>query len=139
MPQMLYEFLMDGLPDPTTLLLRRGNKSPVGAFERLLYAVARQSGHLTTRWVLPDPAGGAGAAFNRDNEMVGLADLVLAFFDPEKPMTGGTGHVVETAIDRNVPVYSFTVGGTEWTGAKRLGDHDQRALWQEQIVSWFEE
>lgn len=110
-------------------------KSAPGQFERLLYEMCRQSTHLEARWILPDPDAGPGAAFLRDNEMVSGSDLVLAFFDPQNVMTGGTGHVVETAIDRGVPVYSFILSDNALT---RLGDHDPGAIWQETVAGFFD-
>lgn len=134
-PWALYEYLMDGVPQGTIILLRRGNKTPPGRFEQLIAELIRQSGHLELRWMLPDPEGGPGAAFNRDNEMVSLADLVLAFFDPERVMAGGTGHVVETAVDRHVPVYSYAFDETEM---QRVGESDPDARWQAVIGGWFD-
>jgi hypothetical protein len=126
---------MDALPDPTIVLLRRGNKRPVAEFERTVFDICRRSGHLQGRWMLPDPIGGPGAAFTRDIEMVALADLVLAFFAPYHAMEGGTGHVVEVAIDRNVPVYSYTLDDT----LTRVGDHDPEAIWQPLIKEYFDQ
>ena len=125
---------MDGVPRGATILLRRGVKADPGVFELLVREVVQQSGHLSYRWMMPEPDSGAGAAFNRDNEMVSAADLVLAFFAPNHTMEGGTGHVVETAIDRNVPVYSFTIDDTSLT---RVGDHDPDAIWQETVAAYF--
>jgi hypothetical protein len=125
---------MDGVPNGTTVLLRRGNKTDPGQFERMIRVVVRESYHLEARWMMPEPDSGPGAAFNRDNEMVSLSDLVLAFFEPGQEMTGGTGHVVETAIDRGVPVYSFAQSRTS---LDRVGDHDPDAIWQETVRGYF--
>jgi len=125
---------MDGTPDGTTVLLRRGAYTAPGRFERLCRELVTQSGHLNVRWCMPDQEGGPGAAFLRDNEMVSRSDLVLAFFDPHNVMAGGTGHVVETAIDRAVPVYSFTV---DEEGLTRVGEHDPEAIWQETLAGYF--
>jgi hypothetical protein len=125
---------MEGVARGTTVLLRRGMKSAPGAFERLVAELCRQSDHLEYRWLMPEPGRGPGAAFDRDNEMVRLSDLVLAFFAPGHVMEGGTGHVVETAIDRNVPVYSYAIGNT----LTRVGENDPQALWQERLAAYFE-
>lgn len=126
---------MDGVPDGTTILLRRPMYGAPGVFERLVRELIVQSGHLELRWCMPDHDGGRGATFLRDNEMVSNADLVLAFFDPQTVMRGGTAHVVETAIDRAVPVYSYTIDDE---GLTRLGDHDPEALWQEALGAFFD-
>lgn len=124
------------MPRGTTIILRRGNHSPPGYFERLLRELVRQQDHLEVSWAIPDPDGGPGATFNRDNDMVSQADLVLAFFEPHHVMEGGTGHVVETAIDRAVPVYSFTLSDNSLT---RVGDHDPDAIWQQTVAAYFPE
>jgi hypothetical protein len=125
---------MDALPDPSTIVLRRGVRAPVANFERIVRTIAAESTHLHVRWAMPDPDAGPGAAFLRDNEMVSSVDLVLAFFEPHHVMEGGTGHVVETAIDRNVPVYSFTI---DEEALIRVGDHDPDAIWQETVEAYF--
>jgi hypothetical protein len=125
---------MDGLPHGTTVLLRRGNHTDPGQFERLIRHIVQESYHLEARWSIPDLDGGPGATFNRDNEMVSQADLVLAFFEPGHIMAGGTGHVVETAIDRGVPVYSFA---QSHSSLDRVGEHDPDALWQETVRAYF--
>jgi nucleoside 2-deoxyribosyltransferase len=86
--------------------------------------------------MVPVPEGGPGVVFERDIEMVGLSDLVLAFFAPYHAMEGGTGHVVEVAIDRNVPVYSYTLDDETLT---RVGDHDPEATWQPLIKEYFDQ
>jgi len=127
---------MGALPDPTTILLRRPSERPPGKFEQLVKEVIdHYAFHLSARWMLPVKAGGSGAVFNRDIEMVGLSDLVLAFFAPYHAMEGGTGHVVEVAIDRNVPVYSYTLDET----LTRVGDHDPEATWQPLIKEYFDQ
>jgi len=133
-PWALYEFLMDGLPAGTTILLRRGLTTSPGHFEKLTREIVRQSSHLEARWVQPDPDDGPGAVFLRDNAMVAAADLVLAFFEPHHVMEGGTGHVVESAVDQAVPVYSFTIDDTALV---RVGDHDPGAIWQETVEAYF--
>lgn len=135
-PWILYEFLMDGTRRGTQLFLRRGVKSPPGRFEQLIAELVRQSDHLELRWMLPEPDSGPGAAFDRDNEMVRHSDLVLAFFDAERVMQGGTGHVVESAIDMGVPVYSFALSDIELS---RVGEHDPDGRWQAVIGEWFDD
>ena len=56
----------------------------------------------------PNTIGGRAGIYNRDYQLVDEADLVLAFFTSEHVMAGGTGHVVEAALARNVPVRAWT-------------------------------
>lgn len=93
----------------------------------------KQFSHVEARWIIPDFDAGPGAVFDRDNEMVRRSDLVLAFFAPGRMMEGGTGHVVESAIDQGVPVYSFEVNGA----LVRTGENDPDASWQSLINFWF--
>ena len=134
-PDNLLYFLTDGTAASTIVYLRRGLKSKPGMFERLVASWCREMGHPEVRWVLPDPELGAGSVFLRDNELVAASDLVLAFFAPGHHMEGGTGHVVERAIDSGVPVYSWVVGDD----ISRVGESDPEATWQELIQAWFEE
>lgn len=133
MPDNLLYFLTDGSDKDTTVYLRRGLKSKPGMFERLVSQWCREMGHPEVRWILPDPELGAAQVFMRDSDLVRASDLVLAFFEPGAAMTGGTGHVVERAIDTGVPVYSWTVADD----IERLGEHDPEGAWQELINSWF--
>lgn len=127
-PDGLLHFLADYAPDPTVVLLRRGLKTDPGRFERLVAEWCFQFPHLNHRWVMPEPGGGSGAVFNRDAELVANADLVLAFF-PDSGLEGGTGHVVERAIDLGVPVYSYTLSDETETGCERLGEVDPTDSW----------
>jgi len=108
-------------------------KSRPGKFEQMIARWCLEMGHPEARWVVPDPDGGPGAVFNRDREMVKRADLVLAFFAPGATMEGGTGHVVECAIDLAIPCYSWVVD----RDIVRAGEHDPDASWQGTIHEWF--
>ena len=54
--------------------------------------------------------------------MVANADLVLAFFPVGEEMTGGTGHVVEAALAREVPCQAYAVD--EKGRIERIGEID---------------
>ena len=131
MPFELTDFLADYCPVTTTVFLRRGVVSPPGRFERLIAEWCLLL-HLEHRWALPDPDQGRAQVFNRDLEMVSGADLVLAFLG-EDGMVGGTAHVVEAAIDRGVPVYSFIVAEE----VTRLGEVDPTDSWGPVIAEVF--
>lgn len=132
-PDNLLYFLTDGTPHDTTVFLRRGLKARPGKFERMVAQWCLEMAHPTARWIIPDPDGGRGAVFDRDREMVRQSDLVLAFFSPGLKMEGGTGHVVECAIDLNVPCYSWEIH----RDIVRVGEHDPDAIWQGTVNEWF--
>lgn len=64
--------------------------------------------------------------------MVAGADLVIAVFPPTKPMEGGTGHVVEKAIDQRVPAYAYTFD--DRTGFARVGEYDPENTWGQTLL-----
>lgn len=61
-------------------------------------------------WRAPEP-GGRQQVFLRDVSMVAASDLVVAFFREGDEMTGGTGHIVEKALDQRIPVHAYAVDG----------------------------
>jgi hypothetical protein len=132
-PFELTEFLADYCPRPTLVVMRRPIKGRPGRFEQLVAEWCRMFDHLEHRWAMPEAGNGAGAAFRRDYDMVAGADLVLAFLTPDG-MVGGTAHVVEAAIDRGSPVYSFIVGEESLT---RLGEVDPTDSWGPLIEEVF--
>lgn len=73
-------------------------------------------------WFEPHEAGGRGQTYNRDFELVGAADRVWAYFSPEAIMEGGTGHVVEAALAREIPVEGWVVD--EQGKIERVGEVD---------------
>jgi len=105
-------------------------KSRPGLFEMAMAAYCMAHG-INYEWVMPDPAGGREATYNRDIEFARRADLILCFFADEK-MSGGTEHVVEKALDVGTPVYSWGLHGDEF---KRIGEHDPDNLWGD-LVPW---
>ncbi len=135
-PDGLLHFLADACPNPTYVLLRRGISTDPGRFERLLAEWCSQFDHLNHRWIMPEVGGGAGSVFNRDTEMVGNADLVIAFF-PDTGLEGGTGHLVERAIDLGVPVYSYMIDGRDGSGVERLGEVDPTDTWGPVLSEWL--
>lgn len=141
-PEALLHYIGDGLPEKSIVFLRRGLTTAPGRFERLVAEWCRQFTHVEARWIVPEPGGGPGSVFDRDRDMVAHSDAVLAFFAPGRMMEGGTGHVVESAIDQGVPVYSFVIGDLQddgmSSGLARVGEHDPTAAWQDTIKHWFE-
>lgn len=120
---MLLDFLANQ-PKDTVILLRRGNKAPPGPFEEVVMKFASMM-WLEVEWVRPDPEDGPGAVFLRDVEMASRSDLVLCFFDTTQ-MSGGTAHVVEAAMSKEVPVYAWGFDGSSF---KRIGEWDPDERW----------
>ena len=79
-------------------------------------------------WFTPDP-GGRERVFFRDIEMVAKADVVICVFPEGDPMGGGTGHVVEKAQDKGVPVYAYTSATDQPQSWTRLGEWDPEDSW----------
>ena len=66
------------------------------------------------------PAVGRAGTFNRDYTMVSCSSHVLAFFDTDRGMEGGTGHVVKAALDRGIEVEAYVAapdGRLEYLGS----------------------
>lgn len=76
---------------------------------------------ILVEWYSPDP-GGRDQTYRRDYELVETADEVLALFDPARVMEGGTGHVVESALLRRIPVRAYVVH--EDGQIERVGEAD---------------
>lgn len=93
-------------PASTTVLLRHPlGKRPAGPLERTVAEMANELG-FNVQWCRPAP-GGREQVYRRDFEMVEQADGLLAYFALRGVMTGGTGHVVDAAISRNIPTRAF--------------------------------
>jgi len=82
---------------------------------------AFQERGLSAIWFEPEP-GGRDQTYRRDFELVSAADRVIAYFSEDHVMEGGTGHVVEAALARNIPVeaWSFDDAGRK----RRVGELD---------------
>lgn len=78
---------------------------------------------VRVEWCQPEGSG-LGQAFVRDMEMVTRADYAIAFF-PTPEMTGGTGHVVESAWAKGVAVQAWYV--TPDGELERIGEYDPAA------------
>jgi hypothetical protein len=122
MPVVVIDFLQQ-LPIDALILLRSGNISRPGRFERIVAKCCSEL-WMSHEWVKPE-LGDRGATFDRDVAMVGRSDCVLAFF-AEEHMSGGTEHVVEKAIDQRVPVYSY---GMRDGALIRIGEEDPMNAW----------
>lgn len=94
------------LPPESTILLRRGLVSPPGIFEKVVAELAKARDLMV---VYLQPTGNdRSAVYRRDYELVEAASRVEAYFASDRVMEGGTSHVVEAAMAREVPVYAWT-------------------------------
>jgi hypothetical protein len=94
-----------------TILLRKPLRRPPRPFEGLVALLAQAMGFEVT-WHAPAP-GGRAMVFLRDVEMVTKSDQVIAFFSEKDVMSGGTGHVVEKALDQQRPVRAYAIMGDQ--------------------------
>jgi hypothetical protein len=66
--------------------------------------------HLGKEFTVYDVEGPSrGGAFVRDLTLINDADKIIALFDPERVMEGGTGHIVNKALDERKEVEAYTV------------------------------
>ena len=110
-------YLSQVLPISPKVLVR-SRRSGLAPFESMVASIAKG---LKIEVVLckPDPRGGREGTYVRDAHMAQMADQVLAFFAPHTLMAGGTGHVVEKAIDKERPVVAYEIDATglRWVGS----------------------
>lgn len=96
--------LLKALPAGTTLLIR-------GTTPEMAIAILAKK---TRRFAFtPYPGGRREANYHRDYELVRDADRVIALFEESAIFVGGTGHVVEKALDQRKPVVSYTCSDGE--------------------------
>ena len=103
---------------PSEILLRHPIQGEPGMFERLAASMAEDR-EIPVSWFMPE-AGGRHKIYDRDYQMVAAADMVEAFFKPDAVMEGGTGHVIEAAINKMVPAYAWAVH--RWNAIDRVGE-----------------
>ena len=116
----LYEHLRDelvALPDHSMILLRAAKDGTPQLFEALASRIAGVLG-IQVVWFTPE-GHGRESVFFRDYRLVEAADALVAYFDSARIMDGGTGHVVEAALNREVPVTAWSVGHTTF---ERIGE-----------------
>lgn len=109
----------------TSVLLRKGNTTPINPFEQFVAELASRLGHPVV-WCTPEVGKGREATYERDIAMADKCDAMIAFFPPDKVMDGGTGHVVEKAIDANrrVDCYIVEKGAKTWVAGHEPDDRD---------------
>jgi len=95
---------------PVGVRVPRGSDEPSGALERFVSEIAPGLGRTVNR--CRASTNTRGDVYKRDYEMVEQAVSVLAFFAPDREMDGGTGHVVQSALARGIPVEAYRMGET---------------------------
>lgn len=65
-------------------------------------------------------------AFERDRQMVDGSDRVIAFFPEETFMEGGTGHVVQCALEAEVPTEAWAQTAS---GLQLVAESDEDHAW----------
>lgn len=105
----------------TKVLLRRPKTRgrPPGGFEKMVAKLAEILG-TEVEWCAPEGTE-KGQAFIRDLEMVSKADYAICFFSVAS-LEGGTGHVVEAAMAKGIPVEAWWI--TPDGSAERIGEYD---------------
>jgi hypothetical protein len=95
------------LPQGSVILLRRGRITPAGIFERVVADLAAAA-QITVQWREPK-IGDRSTVYLRDYTMVDDSDYVEAYFPLGSIMEGGTGHIVDAALNREKRVYAWSV------------------------------
>lgn len=90
-----------------------------GGFEQMTAKLAEAMG-VKVVWCKPE-GNDKGNTYIRDLDMVSRADFVIAFFTTEQ-MDGGTGHVVEAAMSKSIPVEGWWIDSDG--EAQRIGEYD---------------
>ena len=104
------------LPNDAEILIRKPKYEPIAPFENLVDHLAQTLNHRVYPMI---PIGkGREGVWERDMNMIEAADYVMAFFDERHVMEGGTAHVVEKAIEKEVPTSAYRVDedGHTWIG-----------------------
>lgn len=90
-----------------------------GGFEQMISKLAGALG-VGVEWCKPEGSE-KGNTYNRDLDMVERADFVICYFTTPA-MDGGTGHVVEAAMAKGVPVEGWWVDPDG--DVTRIGEYD---------------
>lgn len=94
--------------EPGTVLGVRAPRSantPVTQLEKFIWEVGTSLDRVAHMFI--PISNKKSDTFKRDYELVEGALGVLAFFAPDQEMEGGTGHVVQAALARDIPVEAY--------------------------------
>jgi hypothetical protein len=64
-------------------------------------------GHPCEMYSMEGPS--RGGAYVRDLNLINDADKIIAIFAPDRVMEGGTGHIVNKALDERKEVEAYTI------------------------------
>lgn len=135
-PFMLIRFL-GARDDSSVVLLRSPYKadSRPGSFERDVASLC-DALNIPVEWHAPEPtllSPGRVSVYIRDIDMVSKADLVLLFFTNDDTISGysGTAHLMDKALDQNVPMYAYSVAEDGYVS--RVGEHDPENAFGEMV------
>lgn len=95
---------------PLGVRVPRGSDEPTTMLEQFVVKIAPDLGRVVAR--CRAISNRREAIYARDWQMVQSARQVVAFFAPDQEMEGGTGHVVTSALARNIPVEAYRMGET---------------------------
>jgi hypothetical protein len=97
--------LMTLLQSTPGIILTRQTKS--WGVDQFIQTACEMLGREYTVYPMAGPS--RGGAFVRDLVLLNDADKVIAVFDPDKVMEGGTAHIVNKALDERKEVEAYTV------------------------------
>lgn len=106
--------IMQGFTEP--VFLTRGCQG----VERFVEHAAIVLGRPAFRY----PGLGGADNFNRNSDLVGDADCIIAFLDPDSlDVETGAGHVIEASLSAHKPVRAYTLvdGRLVWAGETEEG------------------
>lgn len=116
---------------PVRVRVRSSTKSVITSeFERAVTDLVHRmlaSGFAVSFDCVTPAAVGRRYNWLRDYALVDGADKVIAYFSRSGFMQGGTGHVVQAALNRNVPVEAWT---HDDGGSMIALQDDGQELWQ---------
>jgi hypothetical protein len=90
-----------------TILTRATRETGVDA---LVIEICRIAGRECKTYPIEGPS--RGGAFVRDLKLIADADKIIAIFAPDRVMEGGTGHIVNKALDERKEVEAYTIDDT---------------------------
>lgn len=82
-------------------------KTKAWGVDQFVRAACEYLGREYTVYEVDGPA--RGGSFVRDLNLINDSDRIIAVFDPERVMEGGTGHIVNKALDERKEVEAYTV------------------------------
>lgn len=116
--QYILDEMTKRLPHVTFHFRCNDKQEPSSAIETFVMKVAEMWGKDTYYYRPSDAASSARSGvprsqrtknYIRDIVLVDGCDEIVAFFDPERVMEGGTGHIIEAALRMDKPCRAYTI------------------------------